>query len=233
MTYLFTPAAQASVPVRDRAESFPVRRIYCCAQNYAEHEKEMGSTPERAKPFGFLKPADAVLPVRAGEVGTMPFPPASQNLHHELELVVALGSGGYNLTPEQADACIIGWGVGLDMTCRDLQAEAKAKGRPWDSAKAFDHAAPISELVLRQPGQGVPSSGAIALDVNGTARQAGDLSDMIWTPAEIISWFSKIWEFKAGDLVFTGTPKGVAQVVSGDLLEGRVAGVGELRVRIG
>ncbi|MFT4170970.1 MAG: fumarylacetoacetate hydrolase family protein [Rhodocyclaceae bacterium] len=233
MAYLFTPPAQAVVPVRGRAESFPVRRIYCCAQNYADHEKEMGSTPERAKPFGFLKPADAVLPVRAGETGLMPFPPATGNLHHELELVVALGSGGYNLTPEQADACIIGYAVGLDMTCRDLQNEAKTKGRPWDSAKAFDFSAPISDIVLREPGQAVPTQGEIALDVNGTPRQSGDLSEMVWTPAEIISWFSKIWEFKAGDLVFTGTPKGVGQVVSGDVLAGRVAGVGELRVKLG
>lgn len=233
MTYLIDPPVQAALPVAGSTQLFPVRRIYCCAQNYAAHEKEMNSVPERERPFGFLKPADAMLVVRAGQSGTMPYPSASENLHHEIELVVALKSGGMNLTPEQAEECIAGYAVGLDMTCRDLQSQAKSKGRPWDAAKGFEYSAPISELVLRKAGEPVLNKGAIKLAVNGTVRQDGDLSEMIWTPAQIISFFSQVWEFKAGDLVFTGTPQGIGAVVEGDELVGSVQGVGELKVKIG
>ncbi|WP_343034820.1 fumarylacetoacetate hydrolase family protein [Aromatoleum diolicum] len=227
--YLIEPAPRPVVPVAGGG-LFPVRRIFCIARNYAAHAREMGADPTREKPFFFTKPADAVLPVRAGATGEFPYPLASQDVHHEIELVVALGSGGVNLTPEAASACIWGYAVGLDMTRRDLQAEAKAKGRPWDIAKAFDASAPISQIV---PAAGrVLRSGEIRLDVNGAVRQRGDLADMIWSVPEVIAFFSRYYHLQAGDLIFTGTPEGVGPVVVGDHLRGEVAGVGELDLRV-
>jgi fumarylpyruvate hydrolase len=209
---------------------FPVRRIFCIARNYAAHAREMGGNPDRESPFFFTKPADAVLPVREGETGRFLYPLATQDVHHEIELVVALGSGGENLTPEAAKACIWGYAVGLDMTRRDLQAEAKAKGRPWDIAKAFDGAAPISEIM---PASGqLLASGEVRLDINGGARQLGDLSDMIWSIPEIIAFFSCYYCLQPGDLIFTGTPEGVGPVQVGDRLAGAVACVGSLNIEV-
>lgn len=209
---------------------FPVRRIYCVGRNYADHAREMGASG-REDPFFFAKPGDAVLNIADGQVGVMPYPPRTQDLHHEIELVAALGSGGRDLSPEQAAACIWGYAIGLDMTRRDLQAAAKKAGRPWEVAKAFDHSAPIGP-VHPVAGTGAMASGRITLTVNGQARQAGDLSDMIWSVPEAIAYLSTLFELKAGDLIFTGTPAGVGAVAPGDLLQGSIEGLGTLQVRI-
>ncbi|HJV24923.1 MAG TPA: fumarylacetoacetate hydrolase family protein [Aromatoleum sp.] len=222
-SYVFEPAPRAAVPVVGGG-LFPVRRVFCIARNYAAHAREMGGDPSREAPFFFTKPADAILPIKTGEVGEFPYPQASQDVHHELELVVALGAGGVDLSPEEAAKCIWGYAVGLDMTRRDLQAEAKAKGRPWDIAKAFDASAPISPIV---PAAGeVLRAGEIRLDVNGALRQRGDLADMIWSIPEIIAFFSRYYCLQPGDLIFTGTPEGVGPVAIGDRLHGAVGGVG-------
>lgn len=233
MDYFIEPQPPVVLPILGRKDVFPVHRVYCCAQNYAAHEVEMGSVPERQKPFGFFKPTDALLVAPNEGSVTMPYPGASRNVHHELELVIALGKGGSHLTPSEAEDCIIGYAVGLDMTCRDLQTEAKSKGRPWDAAKGFDHSAPISALRLREPGEALLTHAAMLLTVNGEIRQAGDIAEMTWTPGEIVSWFSKIWEFKAGDLIFTGTPQGVGPVQSGDSLQASIAGLASMQVIIG
>ncbi len=225
------PRPEAGVlAVAGSDEVFPVRRVYCVGRNYAEHAREMGATG-REDPFFFAKPNDALLNVAEGEVGVMPYPPRTQDLHHEIELVAALGSGGRDLSPQQAAACIWGYAIGLDMTRRDLQGAAKKAGRPWETGKAFDHSAPIGP-VHPAAATGALSSGRIALSVNGQARQAGDLSDMIWPVPEAIAYLSTLFELKAGDLVFTGTPAGVAAVVPGDLLQGSIEGLGTLQVRI-
>ena len=227
--FVIAPAARPAVPVSGGG-LFPVRRIFCIARNYAAHAREMGGDPSRESPFFFTKPADAVLPVRSGVSGAFPYPQASRDVHHELELVVALGAGGVDLTPADAARCIWGYAVGLDMTRRDLQAEAKAKGRPWDIAKAFDHSAPVSEIV---PAAGrVLHSGEIRLDINGERRQLGDLADMILPIPELIAYFSRYFRLAPGDLIFTGTPEGVGPVVAGDVLRGAVAGVGVLSLRV-
>jgi fumarylpyruvate hydrolase len=228
--YAIEPPPQAAVPVLGGG-FFPVRRIFCVARNYAAHAREMGGDPQSETPFFFTKPADAVLPVGEGEAGTFPYPQATQEVHHELELVVALGAGGRDLSPAQAEACIWGYAVGLDMTRRDLQAEAKAKGRPWDAAKGFDHSAPIS--AIRRASGPVPRCGEVRLEVNGQLRQLGDLSDMIWPIAEVIALFSRFYTLQPGDLIFTGTPEGVGPVQVGDRLVGTVAGVGRLELVVG
>lgn len=225
------PAAPATlIPVTGTDAAFPVRRIYCVGRNYAEHAKEMGFTG-REDPFFFSKPADAVLYVPEGETGEMPYPSRTSDLHHEIELVVALGSGGRDLTVEQAAACVYGYAVGLDMTRRDLQGVAKKQGRPWEVGKAFDFGAPIGPIHPVEQ-TGVLEKAAITLEVNGQLRQKGCISDMIWNIAESISYLSGLFELKAGDLIFTGTPEGVAAVVPGDLMVGKVEGVGELRVMV-
>lgn len=221
----------ASVAVQGTSARFPVRRIYCVGRNYAEHAREMGDSG-REPPFFFAKPADAVLSVAEGDEGVLPYPPLTQNLHHEVELVAALGSGGRDLTPEQAAACVWGYAIGLDMTRRDLQGAAKKAGRPWETGKAFDHSAPIGPL-HPVASTGVMAKGSITLSVNGQPRQSGDLSDMIWAVPEAIAYLSTLFELKAGDLIYTGTPAGVGAVVPGDRLEGAIEGLGTLRVRIG
>jgi len=231
MSYVFPPAAPAAVPVAGSDDLFPVRRIFCVARNYAAHAREMGQDPDREPPFFFCKPADSVLPVAHDQTGLLPYPSATADLHHEFELVVALGAGGRDLTRAEADAAIWGYACGLDMTRRDLQAVAKKKGQPWDSGKGFDLAAPISSIVPRGSAP-VLARGAIVLAVNGETRQSGDLSDMIWDIPDVIAHLSKLWELKAGDLVFTGTPEGVGPVVRDDLLQGRIEGVGSLAVEI-
>lgn len=221
----------ATVAVQGSSARFPVRRIYCVGRNYAEHAREMGDSG-REPPFFFAKPADAVLNVADGAEGVLPYPPLTRDLHHEVELVAALGSGGRDLTPEQAAACIWGYAIGLDMTRRDLQAAAKKSGRPWETGKAFDHSAPIGPL-HPAASAGTMAQGAITLSVNGQPRQSGDLSDMIWSVPEAIAYLSTLFELRAGDLVFTGTPAGVGAVAPGDRLEAAIEGLGTLRLRIG
>ncbi|KAF3996115.1 fumarylacetoacetate hydrolase family protein [Glaciimonas immobilis] len=229
MEFIFSPQ-QAAVPIDGSSELFPVHRIYCVGRNYAEHAKEMGDNGREA-PFFFMKPADAVLPVAQGSVGVMPYPTMTSDLHHEIELVVALGSGGKNIPAAEAARHIYGYAVGLDMTRRDLQAAAKKLGRPWCTSKGFDQSAPISSI---QPinATGLIKQGAIQLSVNGQLRQQGDINQMIWSIAETIEQLSNFYELRPGDLIFTGTPAGVGPVVQGDLLEGSIEGVGELSIRL-
>ena len=220
----------AALAVAGSTAQFPVRRIYCIGRNYAEHAREMGFTG-REEPFFFCKPADALLNVADGTVGDMAYPPKTSNLNYEVELVVALQSGGRELTPEQAADCIWGYALGLDMTRRDLQGEAKKQGRPWEIGKAFDQSAPIGPLHPVTT-TGPLTAGSITLDVNGQRQQTGDLSDMIWNPAEAIAYLSTFFELKAGDIVFTGTPEGVGAVVPGDTMHCAIAGLGELQVKV-
>jgi fumarylpyruvate hydrolase len=221
----------AAIPVAGSDAVFPVRRVYCVGRYYEEHAKEMGCTG-REDPFFFNKPADALLNVADGQVGLMAYPPKTANLHYEIELVVALDKGGRDLTVEQAAACVWGYGIGLDMTRRDLQGEAKKQGRPWEVGKAFDQSAPVGPLHPREQ-VGTLDSGAISLSVNGAVKQSSDLSQMIWNVAESIAYLSGLFELKAGDIIFTGTPEGVGPVVTGDTLVGAIAGLGELHVKIG
>jgi fumarylpyruvate hydrolase len=215
----------ACVPVR-AGGIFPVRRIFCVGRNYADHAREMGHDPDREPPFFFTKPADAVLTSGAD----MPYPTACTDLHHEIELVVALGAGGSDISQDDALSFVWGYGVGLDMTRRDMQAIAKKMGRPWDMAKGFDHSAPMGDLV---PAEHIdPLKGAIELKVNGVVRQSSDLSNMIWNVPETIAYLSRLVRLAPGDVIMTGTPEGVAAAVPGDLLEGAVAGVGTVRTRI-
>lgn len=224
--YVFAPSAQAALPVRGTDRLFPVRRIYCVARNYAAHAVEMGADPTRELPFFFQKnPDNLVLD------GLFPYPSATSDLHHEIELVVALKSGGRDIPAERALGHIYGYAVGLDMTRRDLQNEAKQHGRPWEAGKAFEHSAPCSPLVPASE-IGHPSAGRVALSVNGELRQKGDLDQLIWKVPEIIAYLSGLFELAAGDLIFTGTPSGVGPVRRGDLLEGSVEGVGTFAVRV-
>jgi len=230
MSFVFQPPAAATVPVID-GRSFPVHRIYCVGRNYAEHAVEMGHTG-REPPFFFMKPADAVLPVADGELGQMAYPPLTQNLHHEIELVVALGAGGRDVPAERAAELIWGYAIGLDMTRRDLQNEMKKQGRPWCIGKAFEHSAPIG-AIRPKAATGELTRGAITLDVNGQRRQTGNLSDLIWSVNETIAALSRAWTLAPGDLIYTGTPAGVGAVVAGDTLVGAIEGLGELRLAIG
>lgn len=209
-------------------DPFPVRRIYCVGRNYAAHAREMGSDPNREAPFFFCKPADAVV----ADGARIPFPPATANLHHEVELVVALHGGGADIPVEEALSHVYGYGVGLDLTRRDIQTAAKNKGQPWDMGKGFDNSAPCSAL-RRATEIGHPASGEIALTINDQPRQHGDLSDMIWSVSETISYLSKLVRLQAGDLIFTGTPEGVGAIQPGDRLDGRIAGVGTISVTVG
>ena len=206
---------------------FAVRRIFCVGRNYADHAREMGANPDREPPFFFTKPADAIV----ANHGNVPYPPATSNLHHEVELVVALASGGKNIPLENAQGHIFGYAVGLDLTRRDLQAAAKDKGHPWDMAKGFDHSAPISAITPIQV-TGALNTGSIQLSVTGVVRQKGDLSDMIWSIPEVIAHLSGLVELKAGDLIYTGTPAGVGPVVAGDRLEAVIPGLDPLSVTI-
>jgi fumarylpyruvate hydrolase len=226
MSYAIAVPEVATVEVEGGAP-FPVRRIYCVGRNYAAHAREMGHDPSREPPFFFMKPSDAVVP--SGR--DVKYPSKTEDYHHEIELVVALKSGGTDISVERALDCVFGYAVGLDMTRRDLQSEAKKMGRPWDLSKGFDESAPISKIVPAEK-SGHFDSGAIWLKVNGSVRQKGDLSDLIWNIAETISFLSSYVELAAGDLIFTGTPDGVGAVVSGDELVGHVDGLPELRVNI-
>jgi fumarylpyruvate hydrolase len=230
MSFVFTPPAVSSVPVLGQAERFPVRRIYCVGRNYEEHAKEMGFTG-REPPFFFLKPADSLVVVNEGETGHMPYPSLTQNLHHEIELVVAIGTGGRNIKAADAEKHIYGYAVGLDMTRRDLQNDMKKQGRPWCIGKAFDHSAPIAPITLKA-NAGDINNAALDVHVNGAVRQSSNVSKLIWNVAETIEHLSAAWELQPGDLIFTGTPEGVAAVVAGDTLVGRVGGLTTLNVKI-
>ncbi len=228
--YVIEPPPQVAIPVAGTDQVFAIHRIYCVGRNYVEHAKEMGFTG-REPPFFFMKPADAVVPVTEGSTGRMPYPMHTSDLHHEIELVVAIGKRGANIAAADAMQYVWGYAVGLDMTRRDLQTEAKNKGRPWEVGKAFDHSAPIGPLHPIAE-TGVVASGEIHLDVNGKARQASDIGKLIWNVAETIEHLSSLFELQPGDLIFTGTPEGVAKVERGDVMEGRVAGLGSLRVEV-
>ena len=230
MGYVFAAPPQAVVPIDGSSDLLPVHRIYCVGRNYVDHQKEMGFSGREA-PFFFMKPADAVLPVPFGSVGEMPYPGATNNLHHEIELVVVIGKAGHDIAAADAMQHIYGYAVGLDMTRRDLQFALRDKGRPWDVAKGFDHSAPICPV--KPIGvTGEITAAQIWLSVNGQRRQASDVSKLIWSVNETIEHLSKVYVLKPGDLIFTGTPEGVGAVVQGDELEGGVAGLGTLKVRI-
>ncbi len=230
MSFVFPPAPPVSVPVLGQADRFPVHRIYCVGRNYEEHAKEMGFTG-REPPFFFLKPTDSLVVVDAGETGHMPYPSLTHNLHHEIELVVAIGRGGRNIAAADAAQHIFGYAVGLDMTRRDLQNEMKKQGRPWCIGKAFDHSAPIGPITpLSQAGN--VNHAEISLQVNGADRQRSNVAKLIWNVAETIEHLSAAWELQPGDLIYTGTPEGVAAVVAGDVLVGQVDGLAPLNIQI-
>lgn len=220
-----TPAIP-SLAIAGSSARFPVRRIYCIGRNYADHAKEMGAAVERGTPMFFMKPADAIVADEGAGV-IVPYPSATQDLHHEVEMIVALGRGGRDIAVEQALDCVFGYGVGLDLTRRDLQAAAKAKGHPWDAAKGFDHSAPVSAL-LPVERSGHPTAAQLTLDVNGERRQQADIGDMIFDVASIIHALSKLWTLAPGDLIFTGTPAGVAALARGDRFRAELAGIASL-----
>lgn len=226
MSYVIDPPAVVSLPIEGESGRFPVRRIYCIGRNYAEHAREMGHDPNREPPFFFLKPADTIL-----EGGEFPYPPGSKDVHHEIEMVVALKSGGRDIAEADALSHVYGYAVGLDMTRRDLQGEAKKMGRPWEVGKGFDHSAPCTALKTAAT-IGHPQKGRVWLKVNGETRQDGDLADLIWSLPEMIAYISRLFELKAGDLIMTGTPSGVGAVKKGDVMEGGVEGVGTLEVKV-
>ena len=229
-SYVFPPPAPVSVPVVGQSARFAVHRIYCVGRNYEEHAREMGHGGREA-PFFFMKPADAVLVAPEGHTATFPYPSLTSNLHHEIELVVAIGVGGANIPVAEAPRHIYGYAVGLDMTRRDLQNEMKKQGRPWCIGKGFDHAAPIGPIT---PAAQVPAiaQAAIALQVNGQERQRSTVDQLIWSVAETIAQLSAAWTLQPGDLVFTGTPAGVGPVVRGDTLTGNITGLVPLCVRV-
>ncbi len=227
MSAYVVPAPVLSVVPVAGGGLFPVRRIFCVGRNYAEHVREMGGDPDREEPFFFTKPSDAVV-IKGAD---MPYPPGTADLHHEMELVVAIGTGGKSIAEADALKHVFGYAAGLDMTRRDLQAAAKKAGRPWDMSKGFDHSAPIGEIA-RAAAIGHPSAGLIELKVNGQVRQSSDLAKMIWNVPETIAYLSGLVALAPGDLIMTGTPEGVAAVVRGDVLEGRIEGVGAVRARI-
>ena len=230
MSYVIKAPPLVSVPVVGKAERFPVRRIYCVGRNYVEHAKEMGFTG-RELPFFFLKPADAIVVVNAGETGTMPYPSLTQDLHHEIELVVAIGKGGKNIKAADAHQHIYGYAVGLDMTRRDLQGEMKKQGRPWCIGKAFDASAPIGPITPAAAAGDVAHA-EISLQVNGQDRQRSNVAKLIWNIGETIEHISAAWELQPGDLIYSGTPEGVNAVVVGDTMVGHVAGLTPITVRV-
>ena len=230
MSFVFEPAPLVSLPVIGNQARFPVHRIYCVGRNYEEHAKEMGFTG-REPPFFFLKPADAVLLAKPGATTPLPYPSLTANLHHEIELVVAIGTGGKNIKAADAQQHIFGYAVGLDMTRRDLQNDMKKQGRPWCIGKAFDHSAPIGPITpVAQAGD--VTAAEIALQVNGQDRQRSQVSKLIWNIAETIEHLSAAWELQPGDLIYTGTPEGVAAVVAGDTLHGMVSGLSPITLQV-
>lgn len=232
MNFVFPPPAITSLPVVGRDARFPVRRVFCVGRNYADHAREMGAIEQadgREPPFFFMKPSDAIVS-GDGEL-SIAYPPLTKNLHHEVEMIVALGAGGMNAAVDTAKSMIFGYAVGLDLTRRDIQGKAKEKGQPWDMGKGFDQSA-VAGAINPVEQTGHPDHGRIWLSVNGQVRQDGDLSAMMWQVAEVIANLSTFVRLEAGDLIYTGTPAGVGPIVPGDLLEAGVEGVGELRARI-
>jgi fumarylpyruvate hydrolase len=219
---------QPQVPISGGHRRFPVHRIYCIGRNYAAHARESGADPDREAPFFFMKPADAIMP----NDSRVPFPPRTDDLHHEIELVAAVGKGGRDIAVDEAAQHIFGYAVGIDLTRRDLQTEAKNAGRPWDTSKGFDHSAPIGAIhTVEQTGH--PSRGGIWLEVNGKLRQSGDLAELIWSVPEALAELSTLFALAPGDLIFTGTPAGVGPLRRGDRVRGGVDGVDEIRIEIG
>jgi fumarylpyruvate hydrolase len=227
MPYAIPLPAVASLPVQDSDLRFPVRRIFCIGRNYADHAREMGATVDHEQPMFFCKPADALV----SDGADVPYPSATSELHHEVEMVVALAGGGRDIAPELADALVFGYGVGLDLTRRDLQAQAKAKGHPWDVAKAFDHSAPVSALRPVEQGKPGPRT-QLSLEVNDVLRQQSALDAMVHDVPAIIAALSKLFELKAGDLIFTGTPAGVAALHRGDRFRAELEGIAVLEGRV-
>ena len=230
MSFVFAPPPTVSIPVVGQQDRFPVHRIYCVGRNYEEHAREMGFTG-REPPFFFMKPADAVVVADAGQTARVPYPTLTTNLHHEIELVVAIGKGGSNIQAADAHQHIYGYAVGLDMTRRDLQNDMKKQGRPWCIGKAFDHSAPIGPITPAAQVAGIAQA-EISLQVNGQDRQHSHVSMLIWNIAETIEQLSAAWTLQPGDLIFTGTPEGVAAVVRGDVLAGSVDGLQAIRVEL-
>ncbi len=230
MTFVFPPAPIVSVPVVGSSALFPVHRIYCVGRNYAEHAQEMGHSG-REPPFFFMKPNDAVLVVSPGVVANLPYPSLTHNLHHEIELVVAIGTGGKDIPVDQAQAHIFGYAVGLDMTRRDLQSDMKAQGRPWCIAKGFDHSAPIGPITPKAAAGDIDHA-AVNLQVNGAQRQHGSIDQLIWNISDTIAQLSAAWALQPGDLIYTGTPAGVGAVVRGDSLRGRISGLTTIELQV-
>ena len=230
MSFVFPAPAVVSAPIVGRTERFPVARIYCVGRNYEEHAKEMGFTG-REPPFFFLKPADALVVVDAGQTGSIPYPRMTSNFHHEIELVAAIGTGGRNIRAADAHKHIFGYAVGLDMTRRDLQGEMKKQGRPWEIGKSFDHSAPMGPITPAAQAGSVEKA-ELWLQVNGKDRQRSTVSKLIWNIAETIEHLSAAWDLQPGDLIFTGTPEGVAAVVAGDTLVGHVDGLTPITVNV-
>ncbi len=231
MTYPFPLWDLPAVPIAGSNDRFPVRHIYCVGRNYAEHAKEMGGDATKEPPFFFTKAADAIVAVVPPAVGSVRYPLVTKNLHHEIELVVAIGKRGVQLAPERANDVVFGYATGLDMTRRDLQNDMREKKRPWDIGKSFAQAAPIAPIhPVTQTG--LLTRGAIWLDVNGVRRQTGDLADLIWDVPHTLAFLSQLYELLPGDLVFTGTPSGVGAVVAGDRLDGHIDGLSPLSIAI-
>ncbi len=225
--YIFAPAPVPTLPIVGTAALFPVHRIYCVGRNFADHAIEMGHDPDKEPPFFFQKNPDTLVSPERG----FPYPAASKDVHHEVELVVALKSGGSDIPVEKALDCVYGYALGLDMTRRDLQAEAKKHGRPWEVAKAFEHSAPCGPI--HPAGTiGHPAAGAIRLSVNGTVRQDGDLNQMIWKVPEMISYLSRLFTLAPGDLIFAGTPAGVGAVEKGDVMQAHIDGLEDIAVAV-
>jgi fumarylpyruvate hydrolase len=231
MPYVIPVPTAPALPVAGSADLFPVRRVYCVGRNYAAHAREMGGDPTREPPFFFMKPADALQPVMEGELADHSYPSKTGNYHFEIEMVVALGKGGRDIAVEQALDHVFGYAVGLDMTRRDLQDEAKQLRRPWELGKAADHSGPVGPI--RPVSQvGHPAGGVISLSVDGTTRQKADLSDMIWSVAEQIAYLSSYFELVPGDVIFSGTPDGVGAVTQGQTMVGAIEGLGEIKLRV-
>ena len=227
MSYVVAFRPTPTLPVAESNQVFPVGRIYCVGRNYAEHAREMGVDPEREPPFFFAKPSDAVV-ANGSEI---PYPPSTRNFHHEIELVVAIGTRGVEIERDAALGHVFGYAVGIDLTRRDLQLAARDKGRPWEAGKAFDRSAPVS-AIHRAADIGHPASGSIWLNVNGAPKQSADLKDLLWSVPEVLVHLSRLFALEPGDLIFTGTPAGVGPLVSGDQVTGGVAGVDEIAIRI-
>jgi len=227
MEYAIKPPAQAYLPIRGSKAVFPIHRIYCVGRNYAAHAIEMGGDPDREPPFFFQKNPDNVV-INGAD---FPYPDKSSDVHFEIEMLVALHKGGRNIPLDKAMECVWGYGVGLDMTRRDLQGECKKMGRPWEIGKAFEQSAPCSDLVPASE-IGHPDSGAIWLDVNGQRRQEGDLNQLIWKVPEMISYLSGLFELAPGDVIMSGTPAGVGAINKGDVMHGHVEGVGDVHCKV-